>query len=68
MLENTEEKILAVLDILYPKIKSVLQQTNSNERDDLQQILVESIIKKISSGHFEDGESLMDLLKKEYHD
>ncbi|MFS1514022.1 hypothetical protein VQL36_16490 [Chengkuizengella sp. SCS-71B] len=66
MQKNTrEENILSVLDMLYPKIQSVLQQTHKNEREDLQQILVESIIKKMTSGYFESGESLIDLLNRE---
>ncbi|WP_214483061.1 hypothetical protein [Bacillus sp. SM2101] len=62
---NKEEKILKVLEILNPKIKSVLRQTTRNEREDLEQNLIEVIIKKVSSGEFEDGESLMELLSLE---
>ncbi|NBI30256.1 hypothetical protein [Chengkuizengella marina] len=69
MLKNSiegQDKIVDVVNMLYPKIKSVLQKTHITERDDLEQILIETIVTKIDSGYFESGESLIDLLEKEY--
>lgn len=61
MTTNFEEEIL---NMLSPKIKSVLKQTSVQNRDDLEQELKILVIKKINSG-FREVPSFFELIKED---
>ena len=53
-----------ILNMLVPKIKSVLKQTHVQNRDDLEQELTLLILIKINSG-FREAPSFFELIKDE---
>lgn len=42
----SDKEMIKIIELLEPKIKKVLLQTNIHDRDDLEQDLLELIIKK----------------------
>lgn len=62
----TETFKVEILEMLKPKIKSVLKQTPPQHRDDLEQELKILILNKINKG-FTETPLFFDLIKKEYN-
>lgn len=61
----TEIFKVEILEMLSPKIKSVLRQTPAQYREDLEQELKLLVLKKINIG-FNETPSFFKLLKKEF--
>lgn len=60
-----ETDILSILQQLEPKIRSVLFQTSNNDREDLEQDLIERLIKVIKNNINYDVPGFFDLLAEE---
>lgn len=57
-------ELIKIIELLEPKIKKVLLQTNIQNRDDLEQELKELIIKKISSNDIKDVPGFFDFINQ----
>ena len=57
-------ELIKIIELLEPKIKKVLLQTNIQNRDDLEQDLKELIIKKISSNDIKDVPGFFDFINQ----
>lgn len=60
-----ETDILSILQQLEPKIRSVLFQTSNNDREDLEQDLIERLIKVIKYNINYDVPGFFDLLAED---
>lgn len=61
----SDKEIEKILKLLEPKIKKVLLQTNSQNREDLEQDLLEIIIKKIRSNDIKDVPGFFDFINQD---
>lgn len=53
-----------VINLLTPKIKSVLRQTTHQNQGDLEQELILLMLSKINAGHFSETPSFFELIKE----
>ncbi len=60
----SDKEMIKIIELLEPKIKKVLLQTNIHNRDDLEQDLLELIIKKIRSNEIEDVPGFFDFINQ----
>lgn len=63
--EKYNEEILKILEMMKPKIKKVLLQTSLQNREDLEQELIELIIKKIKDNSFDDAPGFFEFINKQ---
>lgn len=63
--DMSDKEMIKIIELLEPKIKKVLMQTNIRNRDDLEQDLRELIIKKIRSNDIEDVPGFFDFIKQQ---
>lgn len=60
----SDNEMIKIIELLEPKIKKVLLQTNIHNRDDLKQDLLELIIKKIRSNDIKDVPGFFDFINQ----
>lgn len=61
----TDKEIVKIIELLEPKIRKVLLQTNIQHREDLEQDLLERIIKKIRSNDIKDVPGFFDFINQQ---
>ncbi|WP_342566684.1 hypothetical protein MKY09_11465 [Psychrobacillus sp. FSL K6-4046] len=61
----SEKEILEIIKLLEPKIKKVLLQTTSQNRDDLEQDLIELLIKKIRSNSIQEVPGFFEFINEQ---
>ena len=61
----SDKEMIKIIELLEPKIKKVLLQTNIHDRDDLEQDLLELIIKKIRSNDIKDVPGFFDFINQQ---
>ena len=61
----SDKEMIKIIELLEPKIKKVLLQTNIHNRDDLEQDLLELIIKKIRSNDIKDVPGFFDFINQQ---
>lgn len=60
----SDSEIMEILEIIKPKLKKVLLQTNSQNSQDLEQDLTELIIKKIKSNTLKEVPGLFEFIEQ----
>lgn len=60
----SEEEIMEIIELVQPKIKKVLFQTEYQSRNDLEQDLMEKIIKKINNNELKEVPGFFDFLEE----
>lgn len=63
-MKMSEEEIIEIIQLVQPKLKKVLNQTEYQSQDDLEQDLMEKIIIKIKNNHFMDVPGFFEFIEE----